>query len=93
MPCDYCDEQDESKLMLRSSLIDGTVEKMNKLWGEISNVIIIWTCRSGDFLNLMSKYLLDNKIPHDFINKNPFVDYGSNKIFANEYYDDRNVMI
>ena len=74
-------------------IIDGTVKKLNKLWEEISNVVIIWTCRSGDFLNLMNKFLLDNKIPFDFINKNPFVDYGSNKIFANEYYDDRNKLL
>lgn len=71
-------------------IISGTVDKLNKLWEDVFNVTIIWTCRSGDFLSLMNKFLLDNKISFDFINKNPFIDYGSPKIFANVYYDDRN---
>lgn len=45
---------------------------------------------SGDKLNRMRKFLIDEKIPFDFINENPLVDFGSRKIFAHEYYDDRN---
>ena len=71
-------------------IIDGTVEVLNKLWEDLSNIIIIWTNRSGDFQNQMRKFLLDNKIPFDFINENPIFDTGGRKIFAHVYYDDRN---
>ena len=69
-----------------------TINKMKYLWEDLSNVIIIWTCRSGDYLNQARKWLIDNKVPFDFINENPMVDYGSPKIFAHEYYDDRNAV-
>jgi predicted kinase len=71
-------------------IIDGTVDKMNKIWEDIANVIIINTCRSGDYENLCRKFCLDNKIPFDFINENPLFETGSRKVFAHEYYDDRN---
>ncbi len=74
-------------------IIDGTVEKMNELWDDLSNIIIIWTNRSGDSENDMRAFLLKRKIMFDFINENPIVNYGSPKIFANEYYDDRNATI
>jgi predicted kinase len=70
-------------------IVDGTVNYLNKLWEDIKNVIIIWSCRSGDYENQMRAFLLKNKIPFDFINENPIVDYGGRKIFANYYYDDR----
>lgn len=57
---------------------------------ELSNIIIIWTCRSGEYEKVMRAFLLAEKIPFDFINENPILDYGSRKIFANEYFDDRN---
>jgi predicted kinase len=63
---------------------------MKALWLDKSNIIIIWTCRSGDYLNQMRKFLIDNKIPYDFINENPMVNYGSPKVYANFYYDDHN---
>lgn len=69
---------------------ENIILKMRTLWEELSNVIIIWTCRSGDRLNLMREYLIKNQIPFDFINENPLVDFGSRKIFAHKYYDDRN---
>lgn len=71
-------------------IIYGRVEYLNKLWEDISNVIIITTCRSGNFENQARKFLLDNKIPFDFINENPMFETGSRKLFANVYYDDRN---
>ena len=71
-------------------IIDGTVEIMNSLWSEMKNIIIIWSCRSGDYENQMRAFLLKNKLPFDFINQNPVFDTGGRKIFAHEYYDDRN---
>ena len=81
----------ENKFPEIGEIIDGTVEKLNKIYEDVSNVIIVWTCRSGDYVNQMRKFLCDNKIPFDFINENPMVDFGSPKIFAHEYYDDRNI--
>ena len=69
--------------------IEPMIEMMREWWKDNSNIIIIWTCRSGNVLNEMKKWLLDNKVPFDFINENPMVAYGSPKIFANEYWDDR----
>lgn len=63
---------------------------MRTLWESLANIIIIWTCRSGDYENQMKEFLIKNKIPFDFINKNPVFDTGSRKIFAHEYFDDRN---
>jgi len=74
-------------------LINGTVEKMNDLWADLSNVIIVSTCRSGDYENQTRSFLLKNKIPFDFINKNPMFRTGSRKIFAHSYYDDRNFFL
>lgn len=73
-------------------VIDGTVEKMNALWTELSNVIIVWSCRSGDYENQMRAFLLKHKIPFDFINENPIFEAGGRKIFAHSYYDDRNAL-
>lgn len=63
---------------------------LKTLWEDLSNIIIIWTCRSGDYINQMREFLIKNKIPFDFINENPIFDSGSRKIFAHEYIDDRN---
>jgi len=72
-------------------LIDATVETMNNLYQDFKNIIIIWTCRSGDYEFSMREFLLKNQIPFDFINENPIFETGCRKIFAHEYYDDRNV--
>ena len=66
------------------------VENLRFLWQDHSNIIIIWTCRHGDQINQMRAFLLKNKIPFDFINENPIFDAGSRKVFAHEYWDDRN---
>jgi len=71
-------------------LVDGTVEKINDLYQDIKNIIIIWSCRSDNYEAQMRSFLLKNKIPFDFINKNPILESGSRKIFAHKYYDDRN---
>lgn len=80
----------ENKFPNIGEIISGQVERLNKLWEDLSNIIIIWTCRSGDYENQIRAFLLKNKIPFDFINKNPIFDTGSRKIFAHTYHDDRN---
>ena len=76
-----------------AKIIPGQVERMNDLWQDISNIIIVWSCRTGDYENQMRSFLLKNKIPFDFINKNPCFETGSRKIFAHHYYDDRNTIL
>lgn len=71
-------------------IMNGTVEKMNQLYEDLANIIIVWTCRGEDYSNEMRQFLLKHRIPFDFINENPVFDTGSRKIYATEYYDDRN---
>jgi predicted kinase len=73
-------------------ILDGTVKRMNDLYYDLENIIIIWTSRSGEHERLMRAFLIKNKIPFDFINENPIFNTGGRKIFAHEYYDDRNVV-
>jgi len=72
------------------AIIENQVSYMRMLWEDLSNIIIVWTRRSGDYINQMKEFMLKNKIPFDFINENPLFDTGSRKIFAHEYIDDRN---
>lgn len=74
---------------LRSSIVN----RMNAIWGNLNNIIIIWTCRSENYLNQMRKFLLDNNVPFDFINSNPMMRGNSPKVFAHKYFDDRNVFM
>lgn len=74
-------------------IISGEVERLNKLWEDLSNIIIIWSCRSGDYINQVRAFMIKHKIPFDFINENPIFDTGSRKIFAHEYHDDRNIIV
>ncbi len=74
-------------------IIDGTVDKINSLWEDLSNIIIVWSCRSGNYENQMRDFLIKSRIPFDFINENPVFDTGNRKIFAHRYYDDRAVTI
>jgi len=80
----------ENKFPEIGEIISGKVDELNALWEDLSNIIIIWTCRSGDFENQARAFLNKNKIPYDFINENPVVNFGSRKIFANVYHDNRN---
>ncbi len=67
---------------------------MRDLEKELRNIIIIWTCRSGNYLLQMKEFLIKNEIPFDFINENPMAGFQtSNKIFAHEYWDDRAVEV
>ena len=81
-----------SKFPKWGDVISGTVAKMNALYGSLANVIIIWSCRSGDYEAEMRQFLQKQKIRFDFINDNPFYP-GRRKVFAHEYYDDRNATI
>lgn len=73
--------------------IQKTIREMCSLSKDLSNIIIVWTCRSGDSLAVMKKWLIDNRVPFDFINKNPVFDTGSRKIFAHHYVDDRSLSL
>ena len=73
-------------------IIPGQVNRMNELWEDLSNIIIVWSCRDGDYSNQMRNFMLKNKIPFDFINENPMFEMGGRKIFAHTYCDDRNVL-
>ena len=74
--------------------IQATIDFMNEFWKKsIWNRIIIWSCRSGEYEHLMREWLIKNRVPFDWINKNPIVDLGGNKIFANQYLDDRNLLM
>jgi predicted kinase len=79
----------ENKFPGIGEILDGTVEKINALYEDLSNIIIIWTCRDKEYTAQMRQFLLKHRIPFDFINENPIFDTGSRKIFAHEYYDDR----
>jgi predicted kinase len=80
----------ENKFPEIGEIISGKVDVMNRLWKDLSNIIIVWTCREGNFEAKMRDFLNSNKIPHDFINANPIFDTGSRKIYAHVYHDDRN---
>lgn len=80
----------ENKFPSIGEIISGKVEEMNALWKDLKNIIIVWTCREGNFEHQMRAFLNQNKIPFDFINENPVFDTGSRKIFAHVYHDDRN---
>ena len=73
--------------------IQSTIDKMKDLSTELSNVIIIWSCRHGDFENQMKEWLDENNVPYDFINENPIFELNTRKIFAHHYYDDRNICL
>lgn len=71
--------------------IQERIEHMHKIWENPKNVIIIWSCRGGEYENQMREFLVKNNIPFDFINENPMFNItGSKKIFAHTYIDDRN---
>lgn len=58
---------------------------------EKGSIIILWTCRSGEFLEDAVKFCKVNNIPIDYANENiPELDFEtSRKIYADRYVDDR----
>lgn len=66
---------------------------MEKFWWQSMFCrIIIWSCRTGEHELLMREWLIKNKVPFDFINDNPIVNFGR-KVFAHNYLDDRNMSL
>lgn len=60
--------------------------------------LILWTCRKGKYLQDALNWCKDHGIEFDAVNENlPEIleafDEDSRKIFANEYWDDRNVLV
>lgn len=74
---------------------------VKRLYDEIFDekaYVIIWTCRSGTQLQEMQDWLVENKVYFDRINANaPWIidQYGrdNRKIYADEYWDDKAVLI
>ena len=82
---------------IKSSTIDLLLKKkeaINKLGLEL--VIILWTCRSNETLLAAKNWCKENmplSIIPKYYNENPDVPMESRKIYANEYWDDRAVVI
>lgn len=66
---------------------------LRRLYEDLKNVIVIWTCRTGEGLLLMREWLIENEVPFDYINRNPLFETGSPKIYADLYIDDRAVSL
>lgn len=81
----------KNRFPMIGAVIPEQVRVIEELWQHNSNIIIIWSCRSGDYQDRMKEFLLKNKIPFDFINENPIYNFGGPKVFAHMYYDDRAV--
>lgn len=66
------------------------IEKVRK-WHEEGHIIIIWTCRTGQYLLDVIEFLHKNKVPYHYVNENPTCSFGDycRKIVANVYIDDR----
>ncbi|MEC9488953.1 MAG: hypothetical protein UMV23_05685 [Halanaerobium sp.] len=75
---------------LRSEVVRRIKEEKEK-----GNIIIIWTCRDGEYLKRAVDYLKEHGVPFDYVNENyPELGFAtSNKIYADEYWDDRAVQL
>jgi len=85
--------------------IDSTIQIMRRLWEDPHHFIILHTCREDRFirpngssitegdLNRVVAFVRENGIPCDFVNCNPWVDFGGRKLFAHVYVDDRGVSL
>ena len=52
---------------------------------------VLWTCRkNGDLLEAIN-LLKSNGIEFDYVNRSPYPERGSNKIYADVYIDDKNI--
>jgi hypothetical protein len=47
----------------------------------------LWTCRTNEQLQNAVDIIKNNEMPITYFNENPEADFGSRKIFANEYWD------
>jgi predicted kinase len=73
--------------------IEPMVDKIRDLYKSLENIIIVWTCRNGDDVLTMRRWLIQNHVPFDAVNLNPVFETGSRKMFAHEYFDDRSTAI
>lgn len=74
------------------------LDAYNTMWlmKDYGHTIIIWTCRYGQDLEDMKKFLQENDVPYDIINDHApqYAEiYGgtARKVFADYYIDDRNI--
>jgi len=67
-----------------------TIKLMKRLYRNLKNIIIIWTCRDKNDLNIATTLLRNENIPFDLVNENPLCGFDcSNKIFYHMLIDDR----
>lgn len=71
--------------------ISEIISCIERLYEDLGNVIIIWTCRGKESQGPMLEWLKKHGVPYDFVNENPLVPGDSPKIFAHRYVDDRGV--
>jgi hypothetical protein len=74
-----------------------TIELMKQA-KELGHLIIVWTARSGQYLENAKVFLDENNIPYDYLNENPEDEYAKRgeqgrKLFCNYYLDDRSVHV
>lgn len=69
------------------------IELVRKLYNK-GHYIIIWTCRTGDYLAHMIKWLRDYNVPYHTINENIEPSkFTCRKVLADYYIDDRAVNV
>ena len=70
------------------TLRDGCKEAIDYI--RRNHKVVIWTCRSGDYLAEAVKFLQDNQISYDGINTDIYTKT-ERKIMADIYIDDKNI--
>jgi len=74
-----------------------TLQLMRRAYN-LGHLVIVWTARSGQAVEDCKEFLIENEIPHHFINENPEDPYfkrgeQGRKIFCDYYLDDRAINI
>ena len=98
--------EERAKSMVVAVDFDGTITKDNDFPHNIGVVregckeaidyirekhkVVIWTCRSGEYLEEMVKFLQENGISYDGINADIYTKT-DRKIMADIYIDDKNI--
>ena len=98
--------EERAKSMVVAIDFDGTITKDNDFPHNIGvlrdgckeaidyirerHKVVIWTCRSGEYLEEMVKFLQDNGIAYDGINADIY-HKTDRKIMADIYIDDKNI--
>ena len=69
----------------KTDVIDYLKELRRQGW-----ILILWTCREGEYLKEAIGFCRENGIEPDYVNENAdYVDLKSRKIFADIYLDDK----